>query len=471
VSDSYDLVIIGGGSAGLMAVNLAAHLGARVALVERDHVGGDCTWTGCVPSKALIKTARVAHQARTGNRFGLPSTDLQVNLHDVMAHVHSVVDEVYQHETPDVLRSRGIDVYRGAARFLDAHTLTAGAETLTARRVILATGAHPLIPPIKGLAQVDYMTYQTLWDLDDLPEHLFIVGGGPVGCEMAQAFARLGSQVTLIQRRDRLLPRDEPEASNLIVKKFVSERIELRLRSQIEQVWQDDTDIHVSVNGNDLVGDALLLAAGRRPNVDGLDLERAGIRYDERGIQTDRYLRTSRRHIYAAGDCIGSYQFTHYAGWQGFIAARNALLPGRSKGVADWVPWTTFTDPEIAHAGLTEEQAQSRYGDAIVTYEWPMEKADRARTERDKDGFIKLTSKRDGTLVGVTIVAGQAGEMIHEWIAALHNNLKLEDLVGAIHVYPTYSTANMQAAFDSRRGQLLSGLPGRIARALARLRR
>jgi pyruvate/2-oxoglutarate dehydrogenase complex dihydrolipoamide dehydrogenase (E3) component len=223
--------------------------------------------------------------------------------------------------------------------------------------------------------------------------------------------------------------------------------------------------------GDELVGDALFIAAGRRPNVDGLNLDKAGVAYSAKGIQVDDHLRTSQRHIYAAGDCIGRHQFTHYAGWQAVIAVRNALLPGASKGIPERVPWTTFTDPEVAHVGLTEARARARLGDEVKTYEWPMERVDRARTERDTAGFIKLVHKRDGVLLGATIVAGQAGEMIHEWIVALDRGLKVGDLAEAIHVYPTYSTASWQAAAAIRVEQLLSGMSGRVIRSLARLMR
>jgi pyruvate/2-oxoglutarate dehydrogenase complex dihydrolipoamide dehydrogenase (E3) component len=252
---------------------------------------------------------------------------------------------------------------------------------------------------------------------------------------------------------------------------FGSEGIELCYKARAERAWKEGSDIHLVASGKELVGDALLLALGRRPSVNGLDLEKAGVAYSGGGIQVDDHLRTSQRHIYAAGDCIGSYQFTHYAGWQAVMAVRNALLPGASKGVRDRVPWATFTDPEVAHVGLTEEEARKRFGDAVMTCEWPMERVDRARAEGRKMGFIKLVHKQDGTLLGVTIVAAVAGEMIHEWIVALERGLKVGDLANIIHVYPTYSTASMQVAADIRVTKLLSGTSGRIVRGLFRLMR
>jgi pyruvate/2-oxoglutarate dehydrogenase complex dihydrolipoamide dehydrogenase (E3) component len=470
MSEIYDLIIVGGGSAGLTAAGLAVQLEARVALVEKDRIGGDCTWTGCVPSKTLLKAARVAHEMRTANRYGLPAIGLEVDLMEgVMHNVRDVVAEVYHGESPDALRADGIDVILGPARFLDPHTLAIGETALAARRFLIATGAHPAAPPIAGIEEVDYLTYQSLWNLDSQPSHLLVVGGGPVGCEMSQAFGRLGSRVTLIQSRPRLLPRDEPEASRVLAQVFESEGIDVRLGARVERAWQDEDGIHLLAGGEEVVGDTLLMATGRRPNLEGLDLERAGVTYGPDGIQVDDQLRTSQRHIYAAGDCTGGYQFTHYAGWQAFMAARNALLPGTSRGISDRVPWTTFTDPEVAHVGLTEAQARDRFGDDVMTCEWPMERVDRARTEGDTTGFLKLVHQKDGTLLGTTIVAARAGEMLHEWILALDQGLKVGDVAQAIHVYPTYATASMQAAAAIRVGQLLSGTSGRVVRGLARL--
>ena len=471
MSKPYDLVIIGGGSAGLTAAGFAVQLGARVALVEKHRLGGDCTWTGCVPSKTLLKAAKVAHEMRTADHYGLSSVEPAVDLKAVMAHVRAVVNEVYQEESPEALRADGIDVLLGEARFLDSHTLTTGEATLSARNVLIATGAHPFIPPIAGLERVDHWTYETIWDLDVLPQRLLVVGAGPIGCEMAQAFRRLGSKVTLLASRDRLLPRDDPAASHALAEVFEDEGINVIYNARAEIAWQDEKGVHVGAGGNGVVGDELLVTTGRRPNVHGLDLEKAGVAYSTAGIEVDDNLRTNQRHIYAAGDCIGSYQFTHYAGWQAAMAVRNALLPGASKGVTDLVPWTTFTDPEVAHIGLTEDKAREQFGNAVMTCKWPMKSADRARADGDTAGFIKLVHKKDGALLGATIVAARAGEMIHEWIVALYEGLKVGDLSNVIHVYPTYSTAGMQAAAAIRVEQLLSGTSGRVIRGLARLMR
>ncbi len=467
--DRYDLVIVGGGSAGLTAAGFAVQLGAQVALVEKHRVGGDCTWTGCVPSKTLLKAARIAHEMRTAHRYGLTPAEPVVDLKQVMTHVRDVVARVYENESPEALRAEGIDVYLGAARFVDPHTLAVGDVMLTARRILLATGAHPFVPPIAGLDNVNYLTYESIWDLEVLPRHLMVVGAGPIGCELAQAFRRLGAHVTLVEALDRVLPLEDPRASHVLADVFEEEGIALRLNAPAEHAWQDDEGIHLIAGGEELVGDALLVAIGRRPNMEGLELERAGVAYTAGGVQVDEYLRTSQKHIYAAGDCTGGYQFTHYAGWQAFLAARNALLPGASRGVSDRVPWTAFTDPEVAHIGLNEAQARERFGDAVMICEWPMAQVDRALAEGDTAGFIKLVHKRDGTLLGATIVAGRAGEMIHEWVIALERGLKVGEMAGIIHVYPTYSTGAVQAAAAIRVEQLLRGTSGRVIRSLGRL--
>jgi pyruvate/2-oxoglutarate dehydrogenase complex dihydrolipoamide dehydrogenase (E3) component len=479
MNEEYDLVIIGAGSGGLSAADFAIQLEARVALVEKDRVGGDCTWTGCIPSKTLLKTARVAHEMHTAARYGLPATPPLVDLKEVMAHVREVVAGIAHEESPEVLRAEGIDVLLGDARFVGPHTLTVAPRspqtgpdmTLVARRFLVTTGAHPFIPPIAGLDEVDYLTYESIWTLGELPDHLLIVGAGPIGCEMAQAFRRLGADVTLLTDGNRLLPRDDPQASRVLGEVFAAEGIRVLYNARVERAWQDENGIHVVAAGEELLGDALLIATGRRPTVAGLGLEKAGVRYSEQGIMVDDALRTSQPHIYAAGDCTGGPQFTHYAGWQATMAVRNALLPGSSKAVSDQVPWTTFTDPEVAHIGLTEAQAQEQFGDAVMTCDWPMSQVDRARTEGDTTGFIKLVHKRDGTLLGATIVASRAGEMIHEWIVALHEGIKVGDLSNAIHVYPTYSVAGQQAAAAIRIERLLSGTSGRVLRGLAHLSR
>lgn len=470
MKDKYDLAIIGGGAAGLIAAPFAVQLGARVAFIEKDRIGGDCTWTGCVPSKTLIKTAKVAYQMRTANRFGLAPVDTAVDLKPVMNHVRSVIAEIYSHTTPEALRNQGIHVFLGEPHFVDAHTISIGEQTISANYVLICTGAHPFVPPITGLDITSYLTYQNIWDLNILPKHLVVIGGGPIGCEIAQSFCRLGSSVTLVEGGDTLIPRDDNDASRILAETFRNEGIDLRLKSNVERTWQDGSSIHLIAKGEEIICDALLVAVGRRPNVDSLDLDKAGVKFGKQGIQVDRNLRTSQPHVYAAGDCLGGFQFSHYAGWQGFIAVRNALLPGSSKGITDQVPWTTFTDPEVAHVSMTEEQARKKLGDDVLTNTWPMRRVDRALNEAEDTGFLKLIYRKDRKLLGVTIVAAEAGEMINEWVVAMKHGFKADELASAIHVYPTYSTASMQASAAVLVKSLLGGLSGEVIKRLAHVR-
>ena len=470
----YDLLIIGGGSAGLTAADFAVRLGLKVALVEKSRLGGDCTWTGCVPSKTLLRIARTAQEVRTASQSGICTGEPKVDFAAVMSQVREVMEKVASAESSEALISQGIDVFQGEAKFLDPHTIATSDAELKARKILIATGAGPLIPPIPGLDQVGYLTYETIWDLEALPEHLLVVGGGPIGCELAQAFRRLGSRVSLVEATPRILLQDEPEASSLILDQLADEGVEFHLDAPVEKVEKTgrrSSGVRLTTSQGSVSGDALLLAVGRRARLSGLDLERAGVDYGPNGIETDRSLRTSQHHIYAAGDCLGRFQFTYYAGWQGFMAVRNALLPGSTRAVLDRVPWATFTDPEVAHVGLTEQQARDKYGDRIEVMSWPMSQVDRALTDRASAGFVKLVHQPNGRLLGATVVSSRAGEMIHEWTLALDQGRKADDLANSLHVYPTYSMANMQVSSQLRISGLLSGASGRLIKKLARFMR
>jgi len=318
------------------------------------------------------------------------------------------------------------------------------------------------------LGQVSYHTYETIWNIDCLPQRLLVIGGGPIGCELAQAFARLGVKVIVFEATNRILGQDEPEVSDLIARKLVSEGVEIVLGQPVELVTMSGKDIALTSGAQRWTGNTLLVATGRAPNVDGMGLENAGVTYSRNGITVDRFLRTSQRLIYAAGDCTGGPQFTHYAGWQGFIAARNALLPGNSQGIKDAVPWGVFTDPEVAHAGLTEEAARLQYGDRVQVIRWPLKGADRAVIDGSDEGFVKAIALPNGRLLGAAIVAPRAGEMIHEWALAIERRMKLGNLASAIHSYPTYSMSAMQMAAEDSIARLLSGFSGKVVRALSK---
>ncbi|PKB83592.1 MAG: hypothetical protein BZY88_01800 [SAR202 cluster bacterium Io17-Chloro-G9] len=475
MSEAYDLVVIGGGSAGLTASAFAAQLGLNVALVEKNRLGGDCTWTGCVPSKTFLNIANSVHQTAGASSLAMDNQQRpqrpEIDLKKAMAQVRGATERVYSREAPGLLETSGIQVVQGEARFIDPHTVAAGGSELKARRFLIATGARPVIPPIPGLSDTGYLTYQSVWDLEELPASLIVMGAGPIGCELAQAFCRLGSRVTLVEGADRILLHDEPEAAQVLARRLTEDGVDLRLGKMVERVGKNGHGIDVGLAGEEFAGDVLLVAVGRQPNVDGLGLDQARVSFGAQGIGVDRRLRTSQKHIYAVGDCAGGHQFTHYAGWQGVMAVRNAFLPGWTRGVLESVPWTTFTDPEVAHAGLTEAQAQARFGASPEVSKWPMASVDRTATGGDESGFIKVIHKKNGTVLGATVVSPRAGEMIHEWTLAIDNGIKLSSIARSIHVYPTYSMGNWQLAAKVRVAQLLSGGFGRSVRGIARMGR
>jgi pyruvate/2-oxoglutarate dehydrogenase complex dihydrolipoamide dehydrogenase (E3) component len=466
---SYDLVVLGAGSAGLSAATFAARLGARVALIDRERPGGDCLYSGCVPSKTLIKVAKVAHELRHADRFGLTPGDRNVDLARVNAHVQATIERVYQLERPEALRARGIDFYPGGARFVDLDAVVAGEHVLRGGRLLICTGARPARPHLPGLEGASYLTYEDVFHLPGLPKSLMVLGTGPVGVEMAQAFARLGSQVTVLGRSGHLLGKADPAVQATIQQVLTAEGIDLRLRHAAERV-EATGDEGVAVHGSrdHVEGDALLVALGREPNVAGLDLDRAGVRASERGIAVDSSLRTTNPRVYACGDVIGGPQFSHYAAWQAYVAVRNALLPGASTGMKHHLPWAVFTDPEVATVGLTEPEARAKHGDDVVVCQLRLDHVDRAQTEGETRGLLKVVTRRSGEILGAHLVAGRAGEMVQEYVLAMAHGVRLDQLAGAIHVYPTYATANQQVEAEFWTERLLGDLKGRLLRRLLR---
>ena len=468
MSEHYDLAIIGAGSGGLTAAGFAAKLEAKVVLIEKHRIGGDCTWTGCVPSKALLKAAKVAHEVRTASHYGVIAAEASTDMARVRQYVKDAIEHVYQFERPEELNRQGVGVKIGAARFVDPHTIEVNGQAISAKSFLITTGARPAIPPIPGLEEVPFVTYERIFDNETLPPRMTVIGGGPIGLEMAQAYQRLGAQVTVIA--SQLLPKEEPEVRGVLQRVLQREGIRL-VTAGVASVRKQGSEQVVTAGGEDIRSDLLLVATGRKPTVAGLDLEAAGVAYSERGIPVDTQLRTNIRHIYAAGDVTGGYQFTHFAGWQAFQAVRNALLPGSSSGLTDLVPWVTFTDPEVAHIGLTEAQAREKHGEAIEVRKWEMSHSDRAVCEHDTDGFLKMVFKRDGPLLGATIVAGRAGEVIAELVQGVKHGWKAADLAAAIHPYPTYSTTVQQLAAELATASALASTSGRLATTLSKLLR
>jgi pyruvate/2-oxoglutarate dehydrogenase complex dihydrolipoamide dehydrogenase (E3) component len=468
LAETYDLVIIGAGSGGLTAAGFAAQLGAKTALIEKSRIGGDCTWTGCVPSKALLKAAKVAHEARTAARYGVAVSPPTVDMAGVRAYVQRAIQEVYQFETPDALRHEGVEPILAPARFLDPHTVGAGDRIISAKYFLIATGARPAMPDISGIEASSFCTYERIFDNDRLPARLTVIGGGPIGLEIAQAYQRLGAQTTLVA--PHLLPKEEPEVQEVLAQVFAREGMNW-LRGRASAIRRRGDAVVVETPNGEAEGDLLFVASGRKPTVAGLDLEKAGVRFTEDGIPVDQTLRTNVKHIFAAGDVLGGHQFTHFAGWQAFQAVRNALLVGSASGFSEVVPWVTFTDPEVAHVGLTEAHATEKFPGQVKTFRWELTRADRAVCDGDTDGFIKLVCKPDGALLGATVVAARAGEVITEFVVALKNNLAISDLANAIHAYPTYSTAVQQLASAIAIENFLSGTAGKVVRGLSKIMR
>lgn len=431
-------------------------------------MGGDCTWTGCVPSKALLHAAKVAHTVRNSGEYGILTQEPEVDFGLVMGRIRSVIKEIYVAESPDALRAEGIDVIEGRAQFADAHTVVIGDRSVSAKYFLICTGATPFIPPITGLSQIPYVTYESFWDQDSLPDRLIVVGGGPIGCELAQACQRLGSQVSLVEALDRILPNDEPEAAQMVADSLRRDGVELRLGAPVESVDSGRAGgVTVRAGNEDVEGDSLLVAVGRRANVDGMDLENAGIEYSRNRITVDDYLRTTARNIYAAGDCVGGFQFTHYAGYQGAMAVRNILLPGKSRARPAHPPWATFTDPEVAHVGYTAAQARESLGDKVRASKLPMGTVDRAMTDGSTEGFIKVMYQDNGTVLGATMVGRNVAEAMQGWVIAVQHGMKVGDIAKAMQAYPSLGTGNQQVAWDAYLEGLTQGITGRVLRWLA----
>lgn len=461
----YDLVVIGGGSAGLTAADFSAKLGAKTALIEKHRVGGDCTWSGCVPSKALLHVAKLVHSAQRAADFGLCFHEPIADWSKVRAHVERAIATVYEHEQPSTLRANGIDVIEGSASFVAPDTVTVGSQTIRAKRFVLCTGARPHVPAVRGLREAGFVTYEQIFSLDALPRRLVVMGAGPIGLEMAQAFRRLGSQVCVVS--DAVLPREEPDARAIIEASLARDGV-VFLRGTIESVTRTTDGLHIETADDTLEGDLLLVATGRRANTEGLALDRAGVRTNQGAIVVDDKLETHAKGIYAAGDVIGGAQFTHLAGWQGFRAARNALLPGSDSASAPVVPRVTFVDPEVASVGLSVEQARAAHGDALVVHRWELSKCDRAICEDATEGFVQILALADQTIVGATIVAARAGEMLTELCVAMEHKLTLGQLASVIHGYPTWSTAVQQCAVRASVDAFLSATSGKLAIRLGR---
>jgi pyruvate/2-oxoglutarate dehydrogenase complex dihydrolipoamide dehydrogenase (E3) component len=443
-----DLCVIGAGSAGLSVAAAAAMMEVPVVLVEKGDMGGDCLNVGCVPSKALIAAGKAAAELRRAEAFGISAGEVKISATKVMSHVRSVIETIAPTDSEHRFRALGCDVVRAPARFVDRRTVEAGGRMIRARRFVIATGSRPAIPPIPGLDQVPHLTNETLFDLAKLPRKLVVIGGGPIGVEMAQAFRRLGSEVTIVEAA-RLLAREDAEAARVVRGALMQEGVAIREGVKVDSVSGAGERIRVMISGEGgaraLDCTHILVATGRKPMCDGLGLEDAGVDFTPQGITVDRRLKTRNRKIYAIGDCIGPPQFTHRANYHAGLVIRNGLFRLPVTATDALLPRVTFSEPEIASVGMTEEQALES-GSGIRIVRWPFSENDRAQAERRTEGFVKAFTDAKGRILGVTIVGHNAGELLTPWTLAMANGLKIAALTGITVPYPTYSEASKRAA-------------------------
>ena len=459
MASNYDLVVIGGGTAGLVSAAGAASLGARVALVERDKLGGDCLYRGCVPTKALVKSARVAHLVRHSEEYGIGRGGPEVDFPAVMDRMDRVIARAGEHDSPERFRGLGVEVFTEEARFEAPDLVAVDGRHLRTCSAIIATGSHPIAPPVEGLEEVGYLTNVEALELRRLPSSLVILGSGPIGSEFAQIFARFGSEVTLVSSSPLPLPKEDQEVGEILRGVLLADGVKFHGGYRAESVRMEDGEKVMTARdgaGHEIEarGEEILVAAGRAPTAGSLGLENAGIDLLEKGIRVDEHLQTTAPGVYGAGDITGKYLFTHVAEYQARAALRNALFPLKTKADHRVVPWTTFTDPEIARVGLTEEQARREH-EGVEVYRQPFGGVDRALADGETTGLVKIVTGRRGRILGGHIIGPDAGNLIHEIVLAMQKNIPIGTLSTTIHVYPTLAQANQRAADNYYREKLL----------------
>lgn len=469
-ADRWDLLVLGGGTAGIVAAKTAARFGARVLLVERDRTGGDCLWTGCVPSKALLAAGEAAAGARRARRFGITVDEVRVDFPAVMKHVHAAIRQIAPVDSIEALEAAGVTVRSGHGRFVGEGTLDLEGETVRFTQAIVATGAAPAVPPIPGLADLDYLTSDTVWDLTEAPRRVAVLGAGSIGCELGQGLSRLGVEVTVVEGAQRVLPREDAAAAAVVRRALESDGLVIRTGQSVTSVVASDSQSGWLVldDGQKVAFDRLLVAVGRRPRTTNLGLDTVGVDLDERGfVVVDRRLRTTNPRIWAAGDLTGHPQFTHVAGVHGSLAASNAVLGVRRAVETSAVPRVTYTHPEVAAVGV--DTGRRRDGIRVLTLEHAH--VDRAVTEDLTDGLTRLAVDKKGRILGATVVGPRAGETLGELAIAVRRGLRTRDLAGITHAYPTWNDGPWNAAVADVREQLERPMTRRALHTLARTRR
>lgn len=471
MSESFDVIVIGGGTAGLVTASGCARLGRRVALIERTALGGDCLWTGCVPTKALVSSARLAHQIRGAARWGLPAVDPHISPRAVMESMREARRTTAVHDDPQRFRNLGIDVIEAGARFIGPAEVVAGDRRLTAKDIVIATGSRTAVAPISGLAETGYLDHASFLDRDEFPPSILIVGGGAIGIEFAQIFRRFGSAVTVVEMAGSILPAEDAAVAERINAVLAEEGVDVRAGWKVVSVRREGSGIsavieHMAGSTGEVVAGAIFMASGRRGNIEDLDLEAAGVRTRGSFIEVDRYLQTSSPRIWAIGDVRGGLQFTHVAAYEAVKVVRNMLFPGRSPVDYSNIPWALYTDPEVAHLGLTESEAREKYGSDLNVYTCDLAEVDRAIVDRATAGFVKLLCDRKGRLVGAHIVAASASALIAEVVLARRKDVRIGELAQVIAPYPSLADA-VQKAAASHYQRLSGGWIGAAGRRIA----
>jgi pyruvate/2-oxoglutarate dehydrogenase complex dihydrolipoamide dehydrogenase (E3) component len=442
----FDIAVIGAGSAGLSVAAAAAQFGEKVVLFEKGEMGGDCLNTGCVPSKALLAAAKAAQSHRSSAKFGVGANEPDIDFGKVMAHVEAVIAEIAPIDSVERFEGLGVAVVKAQATFISPRMIMAGGKTYEARRFVIATGSRAGVPPIPGLDAITYFTNETIFKNREKPDHLVIIGGGPIGLEMAQAHRRLGAQVTVLEAFQPLA-KDDPELAAIVLAALREEGISIRAGVAIEHVSQIKKSISVTLQGGEVIkASHLLVAAGRVPNIEGLNLEAAQVAYTKRGITVDQGLRTSNARIYAAGDVAGGLQFTHVAGYHAGLIIRNALFRLPVKNRSDIMPWVTYTEPELAQTGLQEAEARKTHGEHVRVLRWPFAENDRAVAEGKAGGLVKIIAGKRGVILGASIVGPNAGDLIALWTLAVTRKLKVAAIASMVLPYPTLGEAGKRAA-------------------------